>query len=217
MKHHNNIRNRLSELHEAGNKIKLDNEFEADPEECDEVCQAWLVAVQSILFFLFGDTSHPYRSAIESICSQDEELLTRVGYVNAILKQLISDFDNDFIFSIENQTRATVFEEFLDEAKLYVESKNHREAAVLAATVFEDALRALARKHNIPEQNIKSDQLISNLTREGVLSAVKAKRARTSAGVRNKAMHVQWNEFDLDDVKTLILFTEELISRLDEN
>jgi len=217
MKHHNNIRSRFSELHEAGNKIKLDNEFESDPEECDEVCQAWLVAVQSILFFLFGDTSHPYRSAIESICGQNEDLLTRVGYVNAILKQLISDFDNDFIFSIENQTRATVFDDFLEQAKDHLKSSNHREAGVFAGAVFEDTLRSLSRKCGVEEEGVSTDKLISDLTNKGVLTTVKAKRARASAGIRNKAMHAQWDDIDVDDVKPLISFTEELISLLDEN
>ena len=218
MKHHNNIRNRISELHEAGTKIKLENEFGADPEECDEQCQAWLVAVRSILSKLFGNTSHPYKSKIEEICDEAEnsDLLICVGYVSAILVHLISDLDNDLIFSTENQTRADVFEDFLEQAKVYMKSNNCREAAVLAAAVFEDTIRSISRKSRIVEEGVRTDKLISDLTKKGVLTTVKAKRARASADVRNKALHAQWRDIDLDDVRTLIFFTEELISRLDE-
>lgn len=218
MKTQDKIRKRLRDLREAGNRIRLDNEFAVDPEDCDEKCQAWLVAVQSTLHSLFGNIDHPYRSNIVSISDQDEdlELLVRVGKVSAILEHLISDLEDDLIFSIESRTRATVFEEFLEESKSYVESQHHREAGVLAAMVFEDALRSLARKHGISCENIRTDEVISQMTKEGVLSTVKAKRARTSAGVRNKALHAQWEEIDLGDVKTLIVFTEELISRIDE-
>ena len=216
MKHRNNIRNRLSELHETGNNLKLGDGFGADPEDFDEECQAWLVAVRSILSLLFGNTSHPYRSEIESICRQDNDLIDRVGYVNAILKQLISDLDSDLIFSIEDQTRAAVFDDFLEQAKDYLKSGNHRESGVFAGAVFEDTLRSLSRKCGVEEEGASTDKLISDLTNKGVLTAVKAKRARASAGTRNRAMHAHWNEIDLNDVNTLIYFTEELISILDE-
>ena len=219
MKHHNNIRNRLSELHEAGNKIKLDNEPAAHPEDYNDECQAWLVAVESILSKLFGNTSHPYKSKIETICNEaeDSELLICVGYVSAILVHLISDLDSDLIFSMEDRTRAAVFDDFLDQAKDYLKSGNHREAGVFAGAVFEDTLRSISRKFGVKEEGVSTDKVISDLTNEGVLTAVKAKRARASAGTRNKAMHAQWKEIDLNDVNTLISFTEELISRLDDN
>ena len=78
------------------------------------------------------------------------------------------------------------------------------------------ALRSLSRKAGVKEERVSTDKLISDLTHKGVLTAVKAKRARASAGIRNSAMHAQWDKIDLNDVNTLISFTEELISQLDE-
>lgn len=43
------------------------------------------------------------------------------------------------------------------------------------------------------------------------LSGVKAKRARAAADVRTKATHAQWDEFELDDVRSTIEFTRDLI------
>ena len=215
MKAQEKIRKRLCDLREDGNELRN----EVDYENFSYDCQAWLVAIKSMLHLLFGNASHPYRSEIESVCDDDFNLSieVRIGQVYAILEHLITDFDNDCIFSIEDQTRAIVFEDFLEQAKTYIKSNKHREAAVLSAAVFEDAIRSLARKHDICEEEVKTDKLISDMTNKGVLSSVKAKRARAAAGVRNNAMHAQWDDFDVGDVNTLISFTENLISLLDEN
>ena len=214
MKAQEKICNRLRGLREEGNDLRN----EVDYEDFVYDCQAWLVAVKSILHLLFGNTSHPYRSEIESVCDDDFNLSieVRIGQVNAILEHLISDLENDRIFSIEDQTRAVVFEEFLEQAKTYIKSDKRREAGVLSAAVFEDTIRSLARKHDICEEGVKTDKLISDLANQDVLSSVKAKRARASADVRNNALHAQWGDIDIGDVNTLISFTEELISLLDE-
>ena len=215
MKAQGKIVKRLRDLREEGSDLRT----EVDYEDFGNDCQAWLVAVKSMLHSLFGDSPHPYRSEIESICEEDRgaDPMDSVGRVTAILERLISDLDADLIFSIENRTRAAVFEDFLDDAKSFAKANDHREAGVFAAAVFEDAIQSVARKNGIAEEGVKTDQIITELANKGVLSAVKAKRARSSAGVRNKAMHAKWDEFDLDDVNSLIRFTDELITLLDEN
>lgn len=220
MKPQEKILKRLDELHETGEQLK---EYDpllggVDPYHWDK-CQAWIVAVRSVLHLLFGTSSHPYKSEIESVCDDDlnQEIKYRVGHVTAILEHLISDLTNDMIFSIEDRTRAIVFEDFLDDAKSLVKSQAHRESSVLAAAVFEDAIRSISRKNGVLEEGVKTDQIITELTKKGVFSAVKAKRARSSSGVRNKAMHTEWEAFNLEDVKSLIHFTDELITLLDEN
>lgn len=214
MKAQDKIRKRLRDLREDGTDLRN----EVDYGDSSNDCRAWLVAVKSMLHLLFGNTSHPYRSEIESVCDDDFDLSAeeRIGQVNPILEHLISDLEGDRIFSIEDQTRAIVFEDFLEQAKAYIRSNKRREAGVLSAAVFEGAIRSLARKHDICEDGVKTDKLISDLANKEVLSSVKAKRARASAGVRNDAMHAQWGDIDIGDVNTLISFTEELISLLDE-
>ena len=214
------IRSRLRELHESGNRLRVGNEYRQQlNEQHAHDCQGWLAAVQNLLHLFFGNIQHPYRLRIDSICAERRGLMipTQVGDVTAILEQLNLDLDNDLIFSIENRVRATVFENFLEEASWYAKKKQIREAGVFAAAVFEDTIRSLSRKCGVEEEGVNTDKLISELTNKGVLTAVKAKRARASAGTRNSAMHAHWDDFDLDDVKSLISFTEELISRLDEN
>ena len=63
------------------------------------------------------------------------------------------------------------------------------------------------------QEGSELDELISTLAKDGTLSGTKAKRARVAAHVRTKATHAQWDEFDDDDVRTTIEFTEEFISK----
>lgn len=220
MKTQDKIRNRLRALRRAGNKLTCNDEYDGllgSAYDRDE-CQAWLIAVRSILHSIFGDMSHPYRSHIEQICKGDirSNTVQRVWQITPILRHLISDFDSGLIFSVESRIRATVFEDFLEQARRYVKSGHVREAGVFAAAVFEDTLRSISRQCGVEEEDLATDKLISELNKRGVFSDVKAKRARTSAGVRNRALHARWDDIDLGDVQTLIAFTEELVSRLDE-
>ena len=216
------IRKKLQELYENGMRLKIGigtGSSTRRDEQHSHDCVGWLTEIQSLLHLIFGHTQHPYRSRIDSICVEGRGLKipTQVGEVTAILGKFISDLDNDLIFSIESRVRATVFEDFLQEARRYARAKHVREAGVFAAAVFEDTLRSLSRKCGVEEEGVRTDKLISELTNKGVLTTVKAKRARASADTRNKAMHAHWKEIDLNDVNTLISFTEELISRLDDN
>jgi hypothetical protein len=54
--------------------------------------------------------------------------------------------------------------------------------------------------------------LISELTKQDVLTALKAKRARAAAGLRTSAAHARWEEIQLTDVKPVIEFTRELMA-----
>ena len=110
-----------------------------------------------------------------------------------------------------DHVRAEVFDDFLDHAKSYRKNGRKNEAGVIAGVVFEDTVRRVCRKYGISESGEKLDELISQLAKSNVLSTTKAKRARVAADVRNKATHAQWDEFDDNDLKTTIEFTEEMI------
>jgi len=128
-----------------------------------------------------------------------------------MLKLLLQDIDRGLLASIEDQTRASVFDDFLDHAKEYIRNNIKNEAGVIAGVVFENTLRTICRNSDIEEKDQKLDFLINQLVKLGILTQVKAKRARVAAHVRTKATHAQWDEFEMEDVNTTIRFTEELI------
>ena len=209
------IRNKFDELISLSATLKLGDEHgQILNDQHSQACKAWLASVHNLAHWVLASSSNPYKTAIDKICSTARGLRIHdsVGAVAAILESLLSDIDNGLIFSIENQTRAVVFDDFLDHAKEYADQNLSNEAGVISGVVFEDALRTICRNHDIEEKGQKLNELISVLSKQGIFNQLKAKRARVAAHVRTKATHAQWDEFDMSDVNATIAFTEELIT-----
>ena len=209
-----NVRNKFNDLLSSAKTLRQGNKHrQVLNSEHAQKCKGWLVSAQNLVHLLFGNSENPYKSTIDKICSTERGLGIHgsVGEIASILEALLHDIDHGLISSIENQTKAVIFDDFLDHAKEYAKQKRSEESGVIAGVVFEDTLRSICRNHQINEKGQKLDLLISKLTRKEVFTPLKAKRARVAAHVRTKATHAQWDEFDLSDVMTTIQFTEELI------
>jgi hypothetical protein len=62
----------------------------------------------------------------------------------------------------------------------------------------------------VTENGIALDTLISDLAKQGTLTALRAKRARAAAGLRTSAAHARWTEIGLGDVAPVIELMKEL-------
>ena len=209
------IENKFKELIAEGGQLKHGNEHgQVRSDDHAYSCKGWLTSAQNLVYLVVSSSSNPYRTSVDKICSLDRGYCIQesVGEVTVILQSLLSDITNGLIESIENQTKALIFDDFLDHAKAYIKQNMKNEAGVIAGVVFEDTLRNICRNNEIEESGVKLDQLITELTKRDVISQIKAKRARVAAHVRTKATHAQWGEFEISDVKTAVEFTEELIN-----
>lgn len=210
------VRRKFEELIKTGEQLKVGNENgQVRSEEHGQECIGWLASAHNIVHLVVSDPGNPYRMSVDKIacinrgyCIQES-----VGEITVILKSLMKDIEHGLLASIEAQTRATVFDDFLDHAKEYAKHKSKNEAGVIAGVVFEDAVRNICRNTGIEEMGKRLDSLIDELVKAGTLTQIKAKRAKVAAHVRTKATHAQWNEFELEDVNTTIQFTEELITK----
>lgn len=213
------LKEKFRELIESANALKSGNEYgQIRNEEQAYACKGWLTSSQNLIHLVVSNPSNPYRTTVDKVCGQERgyAIHTSVGEVSTILISLRSDIEHGLLASIENQTKALVFDDFLDHAKEYCKQGMKNEAGVIAGVVFEDTVRNICRNNDIEEKGVKLDQLITELTKSEIINQVKAKRARVAAHVRTKATHAQWGEFDINDVNTTIEFTEELInSKLD--
>lgn len=176
-------------------------------------CRAWLVAAHNVISVLCH-TQNPYLKHIERVVSDDRGVLINMSVeeIAQTLRNLLDDAKAGLVGSIENQAMGLAFDNFLDHAEEYLKREMKNEAGVLAGVVFEDAIRRIASNAQLEQRGAKVDNLISELVRLGILSEIKAKRARAAANVRTKASHAQWDEFDSRDVEATISFTQELIS-----
>ena len=219
MKTEEKIKGKIKELITEGQQLKSGNQYgQVRGEEHRQKCIGWLTSAQNITHLVVNNPGNPYRMSVDKICSADEGLCVQnsVGEITVILESLMKDIDLGLLASIESQARASLFDDFLDHAKEYAKNKSKKEAGVIAGVVFEDTLRNICRNAGIEEKNNKLDFLIDKLVKTGLLTQVKAKRAKVAAHVRTKATHAQWGEFELEDVNTAIQITEELVIILDQ-
>lgn len=180
-------------------------------------CSGWITAAQNAVHLVCVSANAPYRLKADRIASDEHGLGIHraVGEFAVVLRNLLDDAESGLLASVADQARAETFDNFLDHAEAYWRDHRKNESGVIAGVVFEDTLRRICRKQGIVEKDVKLDSLISELQKQGDLSGTKAKRARAAAHVRTKASHAQWAEFELDDVKSTIDFSRELLSKLD--
>lgn len=209
------VKTRVAELIEQSGKLSVGNEHgQCVNERQLQACSAWLTAAQNAVHLICTSETAPYRQKADQIASRNHGYVAHdaVGELAAVLRNLLSDADAGLLASVADRARAETFDDFLDHADAYYRDSLKNESGVIAGVVFEDTLRRICRKQGISEKGQKLDGLISELSSNGELSAVKAKRARVAAHVRTKASHAQWQEFELEDVRATIEFTRELIA-----
>lgn len=134
-----------------------------------------------------------------------------VQKMQGLLTSLKDEAAHGLLRRLEDVVVATAFDDFLDHAEAFHKGNKAREAGVLAAIVLEDTIKRIASKNSVSASGLSLEQLIDELVKVGVFTPVKAKRVKAYAGVRNPALHAEWDKFDIRDAGELIFGTRELI------
>ena len=71
--------------------------------------------------------------------------------------------------------------------------------------------KKISQKNELTEKGKSLEIIIDELTKKNIFTPVKAKRIKGYAAIRNKALHAQWDDFDIRDVGELTKGTRELI------
>jgi hypothetical protein len=177
--------------------------------------KTWLTAALNAVQLVCTSSSSPYRIHAHRIFDRppSTDLIdTLVSDMTALLKRLLEEIEGGLLTTIENHAIAVTFDDFLDHGAAYLKHGRKDEAAVIAGIVFEDTIRRICRVLGVAENGVALDTLISELTKQDVLTALEAKRARAAAGLRTSAAHAQWEEIQLSDIKPVIEFTRELMA-----
>ncbi|WP_068858438.1 DUF4145 domain-containing protein [Perlucidibaca aquatica] len=131
--------------------------------------------------------------------------------VLGVLVSIEEEAKSGLLAKIEYQIYATAFDDFLDHASHFHRGGKVKESAILASSVLEDVVKRIARKHGIEVEGKTLEPLIDDLTKANVLTPVKAKRVKSFAGVRNHALHAEWDKLDLRDIGSAIDGVRELL------
>lgn len=140
----------------------------------------------------------------------------------AILQSIRSEIADGWLFSIKGLITAEVFTDFLEMAEHLLDSGYKDAAAVMAGSVLEEHLRQLCRREGIDTEEekdeklvaIKTDRLNSELAKSEVYSKLDQKQITAWLDLRNKAAHGKYEEYNLEQVRQLILGSTEFMARV---
>lgn len=131
--------------------------------------------------------------------------------VLGVLQSVQLEAKAGLLIRLQDQVIAATFDDFLDHASQYHKAGKVREAAVLASAVLEDTIKRIASKSGVDASGQSLEPLIDELAKSTVLTAVKAKRLKSFAAIRNHALHAEWDKLDIKDVGAQIAGTRELL------
>ena len=179
--------------------------------------QAWIASTANLLRLCATPDSYFLQEATRIV--EDKQLSGGVPHhtvqkLLGLLQSLAEEMKHGLMRKAEYIFVASTFDDFLDHASQFHGSGKKIESAVLASTVFEDAVRRLATKLAVEQAGRSLESVIDGLSKSGAVTPVKAKRWKSYAGVRNSALHAQWDTFDIRDVGEMIKGTHEIIEAL---
>ena len=177
----------------------------------DNLILNWQVKVKNLLSNLCGEGSQHFTAFIEAgKASSFTSNYTILQQMKAVFMAAKEDFEGGYLNSVRNLVQAEVFDNELDQAKELLGSGYAAAAAVIAGTVLETTLRNMCSDNGLPLS--KLDKMNADLTKQGVYNNLIQKRITALAGVRNSAAHGKTEEFNKDDVHSMINEIERFVA-----
>ncbi len=179
--------------------------------------QAWIASAVNLVRLTATPDTHFSQEATRVV--EDKQLSGGVPHhtvqkLVGLLQSLLEEMKHGLMRKAEYFFVASTFDDFLDHASEFHKAGKKVESSVLASTVFEDAVRRLATKLAVKQAGEALDHVIDDLAKCGAITAVKSKRWKGYAGLRNSALHAQWDGFDIRDVGEMLKGTKEIIEAL---
>jgi len=143
---------------------------------------------------------------------------TALGFARGTLRALRNDYESGYLQSVVELVHADIFADFLEMADYLIQQGYKDPAAVVAGSVLEEHLRKLCDKNGIsvvkPDGTPKkADTLNSELASANVYPKLEQKSITAWLGLRNSAAHGKYDEYDQDQVATLIQGVREFAIR----
>lgn len=217
----NDFEQRFDELLTEGQQLVASVPVDSDgervywvPEEKIAQYQRWIGSTINLIR-LVDQPNGTFSSACARIEGHDDN---KTGVAYWIMQKLVGllaatkdEWERGLLRKIEHIVVAEAFDDLLDHAAYYHKGNKKTESSILASAVLEDTVKRIARKNGLNTKGISLDPLVDELVKQNVFTPVKAKRVKGFAGVRNHAVHAEWDQIDIRDVGELINGTRELI------
>ena len=107
-----------------------------------------------------------YSRQIAEIAKRGDRIPFQVGRQMGVAMALLSDIQNNYLRTFEEQVHGDLFGDFLDMAAQLIRTREKDAAAVLAGTTLEVHIRQLCEKHGVKIRSGKSTKRAGTLNAE---------------------------------------------------
>lgn len=143
-------------------------------------------------------------------------LVYGVRQIVGVLTALRHDIEADYLRTVEEETRAGVFADFLEMGEHLLKEKHPLPAAVVAGAALEAHIRALADKSRVTTTSggkpKRAGRLNDDLAKARIYSKAEQKQILAWQDIRNDAAHGDEN-FDANQVGLMIQGIRDFIAR----
>lgn len=177
-----------------------------------ELLSEWKVKVKNLLINSCGANSEHYKEFIQA--ESPHQMETSYDYllrVRPIFRAAKEDYEGGYLTSVRSLVQAEVFDSVLEQAGELLLSGYHTAAAVIAGVALETALRELCDRNSIDHGMINT--MNDSLAKAGVYNKNQQKRIIALAGIRNSAAHGKPDEFNSENVKSMIQEVEQFLAQ----
>jgi uncharacterized protein (DUF2164 family) len=219
------IEDEINSLVEVGKKIvdkatNLSSDMKGT--ELAEVT-SWVTRLGQIVRNLYGLDSQQYSNyklalETENFYGIHSNWCSQVSQMFGIAISVKHDLEHDLLFNIRVLMQADIFADFLEMGE-YLLNEGYKDAsAVIIGTVLENSLRKLCENNNIPTTKTSGapltiDPLNSALVKNEVYNKLVQKQITTWAHIRNKAAHGEYDEYDTNETKMMLLFVQSFVEQ----
>ena len=214
------ITSEIDSLVEAGTRLHRSASTSPSGIGGDELAEiaTWVTRLGQLVRNLYGEKSQhfdSYSRALETskfyiLHSNHYEHFTQMlGVANAIKH----DVSNGLLVNIKSLALAEVFADFLEMGEYLLNEGYKDAAAVIIGSVLEDGLRKLCERASLPVvgnsgKPLTIDPLNTQLAKADIYSKLVQKQITSWAHVRNKAAHGEYDEYNTEQVRMMLLFVQ---------
>ncbi|MDH5427059.1 MAG: hypothetical protein OEY57_02620 [Nitrospirota bacterium] len=174
----------------------------------------------SYLRKVFGE-NHPHYLEFNEKVTRPYKSTTDWGI--GIIKAAKNEIESGWVESLKGIVSSELFSSFLEMAEYLLQDGYKDPSAVMIGSVLEQHLRALSIKYELETTRIdnkgnvmplKADLLNINLAKKEILSKLDSKNVRAWLDLRNEAAHGNYDQYNVDQVKTMCMGVGEFMARI---
>lgn len=183
---------------------------------------SWVSRIGEIVRKLCGTQSMnmaSYEAAVATprfyeIWSQNNK---HIGVMQGVIKAVQHEIEMGLLAEFRGLVQADIFADFLEMSEHLLDEHYKDASAVIIGSVLEDSLRKLAEANGIATlqpsgKPLTIDPLNVECVKAGVYDKLIQKQITSWGDLRNRAAHGKFDEYDVDQVKMMLLFVQKFAS-----